>query len=38
MGIVEKRRLLAAVMAPRVKRGIRGQKGLHPERVVPGWK
>lgn len=38
MGIVEKRRLLAAVMAPRVKRGIRGQKGLHPERVLPGWK
>ncbi|MFV0433077.1 MAG: recombinase family protein [Leucobacter sp.] len=38
MGLPEKRRLIAAVMAPRLKRGNRGEKGLHPERVLPGWK
>ncbi|QZY52247.1 recombinase family protein [Leucobacter tenebrionis] len=38
MELLSKRRLIAAVLAPRVKRGVRGQKGIHPERVVPGWK
>lgn len=38
MGLPEKRRLIAAVMAPRLRRGNRGEKGLHPERVLPGWK
>ncbi|TQL42711.1 DNA invertase Pin-like site-specific DNA recombinase [Leucobacter komagatae] len=38
MDLIERRRVIGAVLAPRVKRGARGQKGLHPERVVPGWK
>ena len=38
MDLVAKRRVIAAVMAPRLKLGVRGQKGIHKERVEPGWK
>ena len=39
--LAEKRRLIRAVMAPRINRvgkGWKGQKGINHERVEPGWR
>lgn len=38
MDILSKRRVISTVMAPRLGLGVRGRRGLDPDRIDPGWK
>jgi site-specific DNA recombinase len=38
MPVDVQRSIIRALMTPRLRPGVRGQRGLHPERILPGWR